>query len=510
MSSSAFAAVLGPVPGSTAPAKGGGAEARPTGDEGDFAAALNDATANEAPARPTSGKSPKSEPAVPIAEGVETETGATALDGLATVPDATLAVPVAVSPIPVLEASETLVAIQGAAGAETADDAVPLSAPPSDETPETDLTANKAVDGSGEGGAVTGSGTAKDPLPGSEAGTNAGAPASTSAEKLAADKAAQAIADRLLAEQKVVAQPASDRAREVAALQSAVLTPVRPAKSASPAEPLTAPVEAAAAPVEGDEVQVAPADGTPAEPVRVRDVIDRAVAGTGNGAKATDVEASAAPVAPGSADPAATPPSAKPGSSPTEAAALPVAPPVSAEEPTTASPAPAAPTAAETRAAEAADTPGLSTLSRTTIETTAQIAAQIVRKLEGRSTRFEMALTPEGLGRVDISLDIEADGALRATLAFDNPVAATDLRGRADELRRQLLDAGFTLADDALSFAERDPTAGQGSGFDRSTDRHNARAFGAASRLSAEADLSAQPARWINLSLTPAGVDMKV
>ena len=72
-----------------------------------------------------------------------------------------------------------------------------------------------------------------------------------------------------------------------------------------------------------------------------------------------------------------------------------------------------------------------------------QIAAQILRKLDGRSTRFEMALLPEELGRVDVKLDIDSEGRVAARLAFDNPAAATDLRGRADELRRQLQDAGF-------------------------------------------------------------------
>lgn len=150
-----------------------------------------------------------------------------------------------------------------------------------------------------------------------------------------------------------------------------------------------------------------------------------------------------------------------------------------------------------------------STLSNAAIQATAQIAAQIVKKLEGRSTRFEMALTPDDLGRVDVSLNIDDDGALQATLAFDNPVAATELRGRADELRRQLIEAGFTLADDALSFAERDP-AGQGGAFHRDADPRSARAFGVASRMTAEADVSIQTPAWISLSLTPAGVDMKV
>jgi flagellar hook-length control protein FliK len=151
---------------------------------------------------------------------------------------------------------------------------------------------------------------------------------------------------------------------------------------------------------------------------------------------------------------------------------------------------------------------GPSTLSRSTVETTAQIAAQIVRKLEGRSTRFDMVLTPEDLGRVDVSLEIGEDGQLAARLAFDNPAAAADLRGRADELRRQLQDAGFQVSNDSLSFSQRDPSAG--GGFDRQQQRNSL--FAGASRLAAQADALPVPApgAWINLSLTPDRVDVKV
>ncbi|HEY0102967.1 MAG TPA: flagellar hook-length control protein FliK [Brevundimonas sp.] len=172
----------------------------------------------------------------------------------------------------------------------------------------------------------------------------------------------------------------------------------------------------------------------------------------------------------------------------------------------------AAPVGDSARHADAATTiareTGLSGLSRSTIEATAQIAAQILRRLEGRSTRFEMALLPEELGRVDIKLDIDSEGRLAARLAFDNPAAATDLRGRVDELRRQLEDAGFHLADDAFEFADRDSGS---SAFDRGQDDRGGsrRAFAAAQRLSAEAD-AAIPPRWMALSLSPSGVDVKV
>lgn len=150
----------------------------------------------------------------------------------------------------------------------------------------------------------------------------------------------------------------------------------------------------------------------------------------------------------------------------------------------------------------------LPTLSRAAIDATAQIAAQILRKLEGRSTRFEIALRPDELGRVDVKLDIDAEGRLAARLAFDNPAAATDLRGRADELRRQLESAGFQLADDAFEFADRDNGS---SAFDRGQDtRHGQnRAFAAAARLRTEIDIG-QPPQWLALSLSPSGVDIKV
>ena len=149
--------------------------------------------------------------------------------------------------------------------------------------------------------------------------------------------------------------------------------------------------------------------------------------------------------------------------------------------------------------------PNASNLSQVTVETTIQIAAQITRKLEGRSTRFEMGMTPEGLGRVDISLDIDAGGKLTARLAFDNPLAATEMRGRADELRRELQDAGFTIANDGLNFSERQ--ASSDGGF----DRRQGRAFAGASRINADADMTQpNPAAWVSLSLAPRGVDMKV
>ena len=181
--------------------------------------------------------------------------------------------------------------------------------------------------------------------------------------------------------------------------------------------------------------------------------------------------------------------------------------PASPEAPA-ASPAPTDAQPAQ-QAAVSSHAQGLPTLSRATVETTAQLAAQMARKLEGRSTRFDMVLTPEDLGRVDVSLEIGKDGQLSARLAFDNPAAAADLKGRADELRRQLQDAGFQVAGDALDFSQRDPSAGGGA-FERQQQRNAL--FAGGSRLAAQADTPIVPApgAWINHSQTPDRVDLKV
>ncbi len=211
-------------------------------------------------------------------------------------------------------------------------------------------------------------------------------------------------------------------------------------------------------------------------------------------------------VAPTASAPTPTPPATAPNET-----AAPILPDAAAPLDAQADLAPSQPVLdAQTAATSASRDLNPSQLSRATVETTAHLAAQILKKLEGRSTRFDMALTPEGLGRVDVSLEIDSDGRLAARLAFDNPAAATDMRARADELRRQLQDAGFQLTQDSLEFSERNPSSGFGGGgaFERAPDR---RAFAGAARLAAEADVALPaPGAWASLSMTPDRVDMKV
>lgn len=337
-----------------------------------------------------------------------------------------------------------------------------------------------------------------------------------SADAVAAPKAsAEAAPEKTAAIAASSAEPAAARAAAApTAPQQVAIQHTAPAQPAKAIEvtPLRA-TETVALPAEPTTDAPAPeaptgAAQTPAEPLRARRdaaVNERPVSIAHTAPSTSTDAASASSVAvPAGGETAAAP--ARPDHStpppPAAAAAVAAAPAADASvEPLT-----SAPTTPDQTASTARTDAPQSALSRVAIETTAQIAAQIIRKLEGRSTRFEMALTPDDLGRVDVSLEVGADGALAARLAFDNPAAAAELRGRADELRRQLQDAGFQLAQDSLQFAERD-ASGSGRGFDRRQDR----AFSGAARLTAQAEAAAPaPDRWIPLTVSPKGVDLKV
>ena len=79
-------------------------------------------------------------------------------------------------------------------------------------------------------------------------------------------------------------------------------------------------------------------------------------------------------------------------------------------------------------------------------QTVANLAAQIVRKLDARSTEFNVELMPAGLGKVDVRMSIGADGKMSASMQFDTPQAAAELKARAGELQQALEQSGFDIS----------------------------------------------------------------
>jgi flagellar hook-length control protein FliK len=70
----------------------------------------------------------------------------------------------------------------------------------------------------------------------------------------------------------------------------------------------------------------------------------------------------------------------------------------------------------------------------------------MARRLDDGTTRFDLELNPGDLGRVDVRLEIDATGGIRAAFTFETAHAAGELGRRADELQKSLENAGFNLS----------------------------------------------------------------
>jgi hypothetical protein len=128
-----------------------------------------------------------------------------------------------------------------------------------------------------------------------------------------------------------------------------------------------------------------------------------------------------------------------------------------ADAPDAQPPAPAAPAHLSAAAAEAAPV-------RATHETVANLAAQVVKKLDGHSTKFDVQLNPLGLGEVNVSVEIAANGKMTAAMSFETTHAAAELRGRSHELQRALEQAGFDVSG-GLTFDVASERGGNGRSF---------------------------------------------
>jgi flagellar hook-length control protein FliK len=116
------------------------------------------------------------------------------------------------------------------------------------------------------------------------------------------------------------------------------------------------------------------------------------------------------------------------------------------------------------------------------VRTVSQLSAQIVQTVNGNKTSFDMTLHPEGLGDVQVKVSVDHNGAVTASMNFSDPHAAAELGARAGDLRDALAQAGFTVADNGLSFnlgGQGQPGSGQG-GWSEGANPNGGRAFLAA------------------------------
>jgi hypothetical protein len=84
-----------------------------------------------------------------------------------------------------------------------------------------------------------------------------------------------------------------------------------------------------------------------------------------------------------------------------------------------------------------------------------------LRSLDG-SNQFEIRLSPEELGRVDVKLDIDKSGEVRAHLVVERPEALALLTRDRAQLERAFEQAGLRPGDGGIAFSLRDGSAGDG------------------------------------------------
>lgn len=278
------------------------------------------------------------------------------------------------------------------------------------------------------------------------------APAPASADRVQPDlpsvSAAPANAGQRRAEPPPIAsappttqlQPSATDLPDAATQQIAALA----AETGGPSSPAT--LAAASAPVLAAAGLVPRPEPTPIAPTRA--------AKTDRSRTSTDAGSASEPVATAARDTIATALTAKPVVGDVRTAAVTQeTPDTEIAEKDVAADTPDGTAQAEARATAQSLTPTAHSAPgvRGSPETVATLAAQIIKKLEGQSTRFDVELNPAGLGKVDVRIDIGAHGRISAAMMFDNAGAAADLRARATELQRMLEQAGFDMSG-GLSF----------------------------------------------------------
>lgn len=148
-------------------------------------------------------------------------------------------------------------------------------------------------------------------------------------------------------------------------------------------------------------------------------------------------------------------------------------------------------------------------------QTVANLAAQIVKKLESKTTRFDVQLDPAGLGKVDVRVEIGAQGRITAALACHTAQGAEALRARSGELQQALEQAGFDVSG-GLSFEMAGGQGGQTGAGQGQNDRNDfgqafrGRAFQSGLDVAGDAaQAAADVAARLNRSRS-AGVDIRI
>jgi chemotaxis protein MotD len=133
------------------------------------------------------------------------------------------------------------------------------------------------------------------------------------------------------------------------------------------------------------------------------------------------------------------------------------------------------------------------------------IAVEIAAQARAGNHRFDIRLDPAELGRIDVRLDIDADGNVRSRLVIERADTYDLLRRDASTLERALQQAGLKTSDSGLEFTLRDQSTAQ-----QDAREHDAR--GAERAIIPDADIAPADAAsgYARLRGTGGGIDIRI
>ncbi len=102
------------------------------------------------------------------------------------------------------------------------------------------------------------------------------------------------------------------------------------------------------------------------------------------------------------------------------------------------------------------------------------MAVEIARNFAAGNNRFQIRMDPPELGRIDVRLNIDENGALRARLSVERPETLDLLQRDARALERALAEAGFEGTRTNLEFSlKQNPFAGDGTNDNQSAPNNS-------------------------------------
>jgi chemotaxis protein MotD len=89
------------------------------------------------------------------------------------------------------------------------------------------------------------------------------------------------------------------------------------------------------------------------------------------------------------------------------------------------------------------------------------VASEMASRVQRGHTRFEIRLDPPELGRIDVRIEVDADGKVHSRLMVEKSETLDLLKADQRALERALQDAGFKSDQNSLSFSLKDDRGGQ-------------------------------------------------